>query len=154
MQAVEALQTVLSMAEKLNTGRVSNTGDEDLALAILYSMLNTALPVSKYRAYVEIVGDQPKRSAFENSIAVRDEFTICSVDMAGIVAGLKGLHHVPTHCRVTLFEQRETGADMLSGYTGLTKGHTNWKLFIESLFAIEQRPAAPAPQVNLNPTLN
>lgn len=150
MQAVEAL-TILIRAgdEKAAALRnaeqdpvISEEQSEELSIAtaICQAMLNTALPVAKYRAFIEVEDEQPKRSKFQQSIAVSHEFTVCSVNMAGIISGLKGVTQVPTNVKVTVWEQRANGADMISGYQGQTKGKPDWVRFLNGLLALESMP--------------
>lgn len=148
MQAVEALQRLIALADQYAprvaseeaTPEVRDGIEQNLiAIAIAQAMLNTALPVARFRAFVEIDDKQPKRTAYQASVAPKHEFTICAVDMDGILSGLIGVTSVPTNVKVSLFEQRATGADMLSGYQGQTKTG-NYKRFLEGLKALEALP--------------
>lgn len=161
MQAVEALTILIRAGDEVasnrryaaelpdtdfptpsadRTSRVEEAEQLSVASAICQAMLNTALPVAKYRAFIEVEDEQPKRSKFQQSIAVSHEFTICSVNMAGIISGLKGVTQVPTNVKVTVWEQRANGADMISGYQGQTKGKPDWARFLNGLLALESMP--------------
>lgn len=160
MQALEAMTHLIKAADEVASARrhraeLNDTfeitdaereearkeaEDISVAAAICQAMLNTALPVARYRAFVEVDRDQPKRSKFQESVAPRDEFTICGVTMDNIIAGLIGIHHVPTNVKVTVFEQRADGADMMCGYQGQTKGKAEWGRFIHQLKLLENKP--------------
>lgn len=146
MQALEAMQRVIALADELlglhPTQRPGNEDkeQEEVAISICQAMLNTAMPVARFRAFVEVDRDQPKRTKFQESVAPRDEFTVCGVTMDNIIAGLIGITHVPTNVKVSIFEQRADGADMLCGYQGQTKGKAEWGRFINQLKLIENSP--------------
>lgn len=146
MQAVEAMQRLIAMSDELlglhPSQRPANENKEqdEVAIAIIQAMLNTALPVARYRAFVEVDQDQPKRSKFQERVAVRDEYTVCGVTMASLISGLVGITHVVTNVKVTVFEQRADGADMISGYQGQTKGKAEWARFLRGLTALESMP--------------
>lgn len=146
MQAVEAMQRLIAMSDELlglhPAQRPANEDKEqdEVAIAIIQAMLNTALPVARYRAFVEVDREQPKRSKFQDSVAPRDEYTVCGVTMDNILAGLVGITHVPTNVKVSVFEQRADGADMISGYQGQTKGKSEWARFLNGLKALETMP--------------
>lgn len=145
MQAAEALQLLITLGDELLNLHPSqrpaneNKDREELALAVSQAMLNSMIPVARYRAFVEVDEEQPKRSKYQESIAITGEFTICSVNMAGIRGGMIGLSHVPTKVRVMIFEQRATGADVLTAYQGETKT-VQFKRFLEGLHALETLP--------------
>src|SRR3546814_11614036 len=67
------------------------------------------------------------------------EFTVCAVDMDGIMSGLLGVTAIPTNVRVTIWEQRADGADMISGYQGQTKT-MKYRQFLQGLKALETMP--------------
>jgi hypothetical protein len=160
MQAVEALNILIEAGDRCAArlrdrltadpenrfpGLLSEVDEQEirqqseaysLASAVGQAMLNTALPVAKYRAFVEIDPEQPKRSKFQESVAVKYEFTICAVNMDGVISGLIGITGVPTNVKLTIWEQRANGADMLSGYQGQTKTG-QYRKFLEGLRALE-----------------
>lgn len=155
MQAVEALSLLIQVGDQRASDlrnlaphldsddeiqRTTEQSEElSLASAICQAMLNTALPVAKYRAFVEVEAKHPKRSAYQESVAVRHEFTVCGVNMAAILSGLIGITSVPTSVKVTVWEQRANGADMISGYQGATKTG-QYKQFLQGLIALESAP--------------
>lgn len=154
MQAVEALTRLITLADIhqmsdrediaanssfMDAESIEKFNDDETAIAICQAMLNTAIPVARYRAFIEVEAQQPKRSKFQESVAVQNEFTICSVDMSGIISGLWGVTHIPTNCKITVWEQRQTGADMISGYQGQTKT-SNYRTFLKGLPELETMP--------------
>jgi len=152
MQALEALTRLLSIAdihlgterarrEELEEGgpEMDEMDRKEIAVSICQAMLNTAIPVARYRAFVQVDDVQPKRTAHQAGRAVEHEFTVCSVDMDGIMSGLIGVTAVPTNVRVTIWEQRADGADMISGYQGQTKT-MKYRQFLQALKALETMP--------------
>lgn len=154
MQAVEALTRLLAIADiHLKEERYRRAGSEleeggpemdemdrrEIAVSICHAMLNTAIPVARFRAFVEVDDVQPKRSKMQEERAVLHEFTICAVDMDGIMSGLIGVTAVPTNVRLTIWEQRADGADMISGYQGQTKT-MKYRQFLQGLKALETMP--------------
>lgn len=152
MQALEALTRLLSIADiHLTTERqrrveMEEGGPEmdemdrkEVAVSICQAMLNTAIPVARYRAFVEIDDYQPKRTAAQKDREVLHQFTVCAVDMDGILSGLIGVTSLPTNVRLTIWEQRADGADMISGYQGQTKT-MKYRQFLQGLKALETMP--------------
>lgn len=159
MQAVEALTILIRTGDEVASNRryaaelpeadFPTSADRDaqrneaeqisLASTICQAMLNTALPVARFRAFIEVDNEQPKRSKFQESVAVHQEFTVCSVDMSGIISGLWGVTHIPTNVKITVWEQRADGADMISGYQGQTKT-MKYRQFLRGLKALETIP--------------
>lgn len=140
MQAVEAMTRLLAIADRFE-GTMADAQSEaeveqyeqgKIAVAIVQAMLNTALPVAQYRMFVEIDEVQPKRKAYHNTIAAYKEHTICSPSMDGIISGLTGFSWVNHKVRMSLFEQKATGADMLFGFDGTT-GSQQYRDFIKQL---------------------
>ena len=82
-----------------------------LAVTVSQAMLNTALPVARFRAFVKI------ESGKENG----REYTVSGVNIEDIVAALYPLSLIARSVYVTLWEQRSTGADMLEGFQGSTR---------------------------------
>lgn len=152
MQALEALTRLLSIAdihlgtERARRAELEEGGPEldemdrkELAVSICQAMLNTAIPVARYRAFVEIDDYQPKRTRVQEDRAVLHQFTVCAVDMDGILSGLIGVTSLPTNVRLTIWEQRADGADMISGYQGQTKT-MKYRQFLQGLKALETMP--------------
>lgn len=146
MQAVEALTRLIAMAdarmtqdsdqilETLEEGgpEAKEIEQDQLAVAICQAMLNTALPVARFRAHVQIEDSTDKK-------VPQGEFTISAVNMLSIRAGLEVLMRHPLNVMVSLWEQRETGADMISGYQGLTKIQ-NFRTWVKGLDSLETMP--------------
>ena len=143
MQAVEALNRLIALGdETLSLNSTLNTEHEELseqeteiklATAICQAILNTALPVARFRCHVtveSVVGD--------SRVGISD-FTICSTDIAGIKSGIVGMMREPLEITAHLWEQRQTGADMKSGYQGLTKA-PNFRLWYKGLDLYEIMP--------------
>lgn len=121
MQPVEAITRVLALADGMTappggeTRNVSHTEEEqqqnELAISVCQAMLNTALPVARFRAFVKF--DSGKEEGLE--------FTVCATKIEEIVAALDPLTKSSRKVYVSLWEQRATGADMLAGYQGWTR---------------------------------
>lgn len=144
MQPVEALTrliqvTDLSIAEaksQINTEDsiiASEIEQNEVAVAIGQAMLNTALPVARFRAHVTIdkIGPSSKLGL--------GDFTVCGVSIPSIKNGLIGLSHEGVEVHVSLWEQKATGADMLSGYQGHSKSR-NFRLWLADIDALEGTP--------------
>lgn len=121
MQAVEALQRLISMADELvglhpsqRPANEEDSSEDKIAIAIIQAMLNTALPVARFRCFVRI----------ESGKAMGREYTLCATRIEDIVAALHPLSRVKTDVYVLLFEQRADGADTLDCYQGTTKTFT------------------------------
>jgi hypothetical protein len=154
MQAVEALTRLLAIADThlqqercrraspdLEEGgpEMDEMDRREIAVSICHAMLNTAIPVARFRAFVEVDDLQPKRSKVQEERAVLHEFTVCAVDMDGIMSGLIGVSSIPTNVRLTIWEQRPDGADMISGYQGQTKT-MKYRQFLRGLKALDKMP--------------
>lgn len=150
MQAVEALQTLILETDKrvafrreVDPASIEEGGEKHewyehttLAVAVAQAMLNTAIPVARFRAFVEVDDEQPKRTAAERERAIFAEFTICGTTINSIRSGLIGLSQVKTNCRVLIFEQRATGADMVTAFQGTSKTQ-QYRDFLKSLSGLE-----------------
>lgn len=138
MQAVEAMTLLISLGEQelaLNSTRgtqeVQQSEHEqqlELAVAVTQAMLNAMVPVARFRVFVRIEGGNPKTE-------IGSEYTICCTDIKSVKSSIRGLARERKDVYVVLWEQRATGADMLSGYQGNTtesmrpgreKRFTNW----------------------------
>lgn len=97
-----------------------------LSTAVIQAMLNTALPIARFRAFVEIDANSKRRGK------ITDEFTVCAVNIHGILGGLIGLHQARVDVRVTLWEQKAEGASMLTGFQGPTKS-SRYRSWVEEL---------------------
>lgn len=144
MQAVEALTrliktTDLSIAEAKSQINMedsiiaSEIEQNEVAVAVAQAMLNTALPVARFRAHVTIdkIGPSSKLGL--------GDFTVCGVSIPSIKNGLIGLSHEGVEVHVSLWEQKATGADMLSGYQGHSKSR-NFRLWLADIDTFEGTP--------------
>lgn len=135
MNAIEALTRLIALAEeslKLN----SSLGDEEpefseheghlaTATAICQAMLNTALPIARFRVFVEIDEIPGKQDSLS--------FTVCALTIDDIKAALyyAGIK-TPVTLQATLWEQKAAGVEMLSGYRGTTGAQfTKWILSLQ-----------------------
>lgn len=144
MQAGEALQRAINTLDENIRSRgidptdPANAEHEDVVtLAIMIAMHNAAVPVARYRAFVEVDEVQPKRSAEQQKRAVHDEFVLAAIPMKGIIAGLVGITGVPTNCKISVFEQRPDGADMIAGYQGKSQCQ-QYRMFLQHLLDLEK----------------
>lgn len=147
MNAAEAMTRLIDVSDrylKINElsediNDIEKENDEiRTAAAVCMAMLNTFLPIARFRCHVEVTSSG-KSAPGKAKLAATSEFTSCSASMDGIRSSLAALSSVETDVRVTIFEQRATGADMLSGYQGLTKTQ-NYRRFLEGLNALETLP--------------
>lgn len=126
MQPVEAITRVLALADvhqqsdrkdqeeglsSMDPESRSLFEQDELAISVVQAMLNTALPVARFRCFVKI------DSGIEEGL----EFTVCAVKIEEIVCALRPLTRATRKVYVNLWEQRATGADMLAGYQGWTR---------------------------------
>lgn len=134
MQATEALTILIHHADqriKHVQSLEQKPKDEEeyksfeTAASICQAMLNTALPVARFRLFVRI----------ENGKDDGREFTVCGVNIEDIIAAMVPYQNSARKLYVTLWEQRATGADMLEGFQGWTKvaGKPSLKLYLEGL---------------------
>jgi hypothetical protein len=128
MQPVEALTRIIAMADAHTAarselsiplapqGEITEVPNEELeqdklAVSIAQAMLNTAIPVARFRCFVKIESGPMKDR----------EYTICAVNIEDIATALYGLARTNIAVYITLWEQRATGADMLDSYQGKTR---------------------------------
>ena len=134
MQASEALQRVLAVAMGADDGRSMDPEDEQykqdqVAVAICQAVLNTAIPVARFRAFFQIDNIEGKQDGYE--------YTICAVSIGEIQAALKHAGWKSnTQAHVTLWEQAEAGAEMLSGYQGATT--SQYRRWVDSLTPFQE----------------
>ena len=144
MQAVEALTRLIALGDdelKKNStygteAQELSSSEEELATAVAVgqAMLNTALPVARFRAHVTIdkIGPSSKLGL--------GDFTVCGTSISSIKNGLIGLSHEGVEVHVSLWEQKAAGADMLSGYQGHSKSR-NFRLWLADIDDLEGTPA-------------
>lgn len=135
MQATEALTRLIEIADKALTSGREVTGEPErqegvlaegeTAVAICQAMLNTALPVARFRVFVQIESGREKGR----------EYTICATRIEDIVAALYPLTLMARDIYITLWEQRPTGADCIEGYQGKSRatGNKPFRLFLDGL---------------------
>lgn len=136
MQATEALTRLIALGDAMTAAPLEGTErtrprteeeqeQDTLAISVCQAMLNTALPVARFRCFVQLESGKEKGR----------EFTICAVHIEDVVAGLYPLSMMARQVYITLWEQRATGADMIEGYQGWTRaaGKPKMKLFLDSL---------------------
>lgn len=141
MNGAEALTRLIGAADQLRS-RIEDWKEQEelqVASAVCQAMLNTMLPIARFRAHVEIDAGQAKRTPGKAKLAATSEFTACSVTMDGIRSSLTALSSVETNVRISIWEQRANGADMLSGFQGKTKTQ-QFRIFMEGLNALEALP--------------
>lgn len=103
----------------------------EVAISICTAMLNTILPIVRFRCYIEnsLRGSPPKKL----------EYTVCAVRMEDILSALKPLGKSNGTIRVSVFEQFPGKAEMISGYGGYAKSpvFTKW---LKDLPSLESMP--------------
>ena len=139
MNGLEAITRLLVLGEEnirakgIDPQDPSNKEDRDVvAIAVIQAMLNTAMPIARFRAHVQIDDHHDKKMP-------AGEFTVLGVNITSIRAGLETLMHHKLNVHVSLWEQRETGADMISGYQGPTKAQ-NFRVWIRSIESLQTMP--------------
>lgn len=150
MNPIEALTRLVAMADRYLEGDRARRVDleeggpeleemdrKELAVSIVQAMLNTAIPVARYRASVELDEVQPKRKEFQQEMSARYEYTISAINMSGIISGLCGVTYVPTNVRITVWEQHPGKVEMVTGYQGPTKSQ-QYREFIRGLPELER----------------
>jgi len=137
MQPVEAMSILIAigdLASKSMGAAVPEAVDDpqtlsqqrlDVAIAVAQAMLNTALPVARFRLFVQIETGRDKGR----------EYTVCSPTIEDIIAALYPVGRIARRIYVTLWEQRPEGADMIEGFQGstATAAGKQFKLYLEGL---------------------
>src|ERR1041384_3892988 len=82
--------------------------DIEVAISVVQAVLNTALPIAKWRCFVQVEHKSKARGR------VRDEFTVCAPNIHGILGGIIALQDHRINVHVTLWEQKPMGAEMIS----------------------------------------
>lgn len=142
MTPLEAMNRLIALADHYRVEEGGRPDDEaqvedNIAVAVIQAMLNTALPIARFRAFVEVDAQSQRRGK------IRDEFTVCAPTIHGILGGLIGLHHAKTDVHVTLWEQKAEGASMLTGFQGATKSR-RYRSWVEELIFQFDTPAEVA----------
>lgn len=142
MQPVEALTVLIAVGDAALSNRSGTfpiTPDSEfvedplteaqekvkLSVAVCQAMLNTALPVARWRAFVQIESGKEKGC----------EYTVSGVKIEDIISALYPLTLISRNIYVTLWEQRSTGADMIEGYQGSTRSmmKKSFRVYIDGL---------------------
>lgn len=125
MQPIEALTRVIAMADYFKHEEGGHPdpdrqAQDDLAVSICQAMLNTAIPVARFRCFIRI-----ESGKYEGT-----EFTVCSSKIEDIQASLDSIRRYPMvrSLYVSLWEQRATGADMLVAFQGKSRTKTHGRL--------------------------
>lgn len=143
MQAAEAITRLMVMSQQAVSDAEACIDIEDgsaeaeelrldqLALAVADAMLNSMLPVARFRAFVEVLDLSNKKHPVGNVTA---EYTVCAVSMEGIKSGLSGVSINDMQIRAMVFEQTSTGAHPVpgGGFQGFTKS-SQYRLWYRSL---------------------
>ncbi len=121
MQAAEAITRLIAiadtflmvtpeqLAEYSPENRAQHEQDQ-LAISIAQAMLNSMIPVARFRVFIRI----------ESGEFSGTEFTVCCTDIRSVKASIKRLRMPGIKVYIQLWEQRPTGADMLLGFQGST----------------------------------
>lgn len=142
MQPVEALLRLITIADRSatptsGTFAIDPASDfipdaptdeqvqDQLAVSIVQAILNTALPIARFRVFVKI----------ESGRESGREYVICAVNIEDVVAAIYPLTQMARNVYVTLWEQRATGAEMLEGYQGPTRTlmKKSFRAYLESM---------------------
>ncbi len=122
MRAAEALERLLMMATELmgihpsqRPVEAEQKEAEEVATAICTAMLNTAIPIARWRLHVEIE-EVERKSKFSVT-----DFTICATHTASLQSALVGFWLADAKVSISLWEQKVNGAEMVMGYQGHTK---------------------------------
>lgn len=144
MQAAEAMTLLIQMADERHRdaqqGRLlieeKDLEREKLAVAVSTAMLNSMIPVARYRAFVEV---QLRARKSHPVGSVTSEFTVSATTMDGIKSGIAGVAINDMEIRIIIFEQTASGANMVSGFEGPTKSQ-RFRSWYGSLHQLETMP--------------
>src|SRR4051812_1013609 len=75
------------------------------------AMLGAAIPLTRFRVFVEV-------SSFVKQKKVQAEFVICAVSIEAVRIGIDALRYHRGDVLIKIFEQKQTGPDMVSGFQG------------------------------------
>lgn len=132
MQGAEALTRLIAIADRRPVGEPMSPEDQQefendqVAISIAQAILNTMLPVARFRCFVRIESGREEGS----------EYTLCAVKIEEIIAGLFPLSQMSRKLYINLWEQRPTGADMLKAFQGSTaagRGRSQFRKFLDEL---------------------
>lgn len=149
MQASQALQTVLGLARERYSQEIwAVEGERDPqkeAIDWCDKILNTAVPLARFRAMVTVEKVGPK-----SKLGVGD-FTVCGITISAIKNGLIGLSMEPLDIYLQLWEHRNEdvgGMDMLTGYQGPTKTLA-YREFLRDIDRFQRDPSTPTNAVQV-----
>lgn len=149
MQSLEAIQRLMKVARDYVDGWIEthlvnspeapmdeSVADLDVAAKVVEIMLNTALPIARFRLYVELDEVVVPKKQKQLSSNHHHEFTTCSVTIDGIKSSITFLSRESTNCRLILWEQATTVARMVTGFQGDSKSK-EFRLWLKSLDLIQ-----------------
>lgn len=135
MRAAEALETLIAAADhyiKEEGGPADPAFKErlEVATAICQAMLNTAIPVARFRLHIDT------RNTDAKSRIGDVDFTVSATSIPSLKHTLKPFIKEDAQIHCTLWNQYPDRAEMLTGYQGATmhQGFRNW---VRSLDAFE-----------------
>lgn len=143
MQAAEAITRLIAIADQQNADlgpaldeqEASAREQDQLAVTIAQAMLNSMIPVARFRVFIRI-----ESGTFDGA-----EYTVCCTDIVSVRAAVHALRSPARKIYIQLWEQRATGADMLLGFQGSTasfmKGKRSLDHWLDSLSQFEHTPA-------------
>lgn len=117
---------------------------DELSVAVGTAILNNGLPIARFRIHVTVDTIQPAKRGREQ-VDIREEFTVCGVSVQAVRQGILALTTVDAAVQVSLWEQRATGADMVSAFQGRTKTihYRSWLKQILAFNAPQQKTEIP-----------
>lgn len=133
MRAVEALERLLASADReINSRLIQQEVGSDLpqelqddmaAQAICQAMVNTAIPIARFRVHAEVKSPDARKTKVGEC-----DFTVCGTTIQSVKAGIIALLKEDAQLYVTLWEQSAAGAEMLSGFQGASwsQPFRNW----------------------------
>lgn len=141
MRAVEAMTRVIELSAYTmglhQSQRPENDPESDeykndeAAVAIVTAMLNTAIPIARFRIHCEFVETAKKSSGIGNF-----DFTVCATSVPSLKASVKHLRREEGDVYISLWEQHPDRAEMLVGYQGPTQSQ-NFRNWLSQLDAFE-----------------
>lgn len=136
MRALEALTRVIAHAEaelNLNSTRGTDAVDQsesekelEEAVELCKAILETALPLARYRVHVEFRPTFGDKGPYE--------YTLCAVRLNDVVKALSNLRMA--EIRVNVWEHKTSSASLIFGFQGMV-GSKPFKLFLSHLTDLE-----------------
>lgn len=140
MRAIEALERLIKMSDDLlglhPSHRPENEDCEDdkAAIAICQAMVNTAIPIARFRIHAEVRNPNPKKT--KTGLC---DFTVSGTTIQSVKAGILALKDEEAQGYVTLWEQHADTAEMLSGYQGTLKSQ-KFRLWLQQIEYYQTEP--------------